>query len=59
MVADLTRYSACKVHADKADSPVRIRKTGNETVAPDPCRHPKQVKTTGAEPVRLFAWVSA
>jgi hypothetical protein len=59
MVADLTRYSACKIHPDASDRPVRTRNAGKEAVNPEQLNRSRRTDPTGDEPVRLFAWVSA
>ncbi len=58
MVADLTRYRACKVHSDAPGKPVRLRKT-DAAMAPDAAGPSEHKAPSADEPVRLFAWVSA
>ncbi len=59
MVANLTRYTACKVHADTPERPVRIRST-DPVAAPDHRHTPSEQRApNGDQPVRLFAWASA
>ncbi|MET0137228.1 MAG: hypothetical protein ABW048_06480 [Sphingobium sp.] len=57
MVADLTRYSACRVLPD-ADRPIRLRRDGMDEVDPKP-PGTKDGDVPAEKPVRLFAWVSA
>ena len=64
MVANLTRYSACKVHPDSADRPVRNRKSPQdrrpaEQGAAPGRTDPTKTDLNGDEPLRLFSWVSA
>lgn len=55
MVADLTRYSACTVHADAPDQPVPERQAPAITDALSGVKAEPQRD----EPVRLFVWASA
>ncbi|MCE7795015.1 hypothetical protein LWE61_00435 [Sphingobium sufflavum] len=60
MVANLTRYSACKVHPDTPDRPVRERRAAQAAPsAGQGSSGAQRTDPTGDEPVRLFAWVSA
>lgn len=56
MVANLTRFSACKVHPDTPDKPVRERPARSD---PPPVAEAPQQAVAPDVPVRLFAWVSA
>ncbi|HEX7853182.1 MAG TPA: hypothetical protein VF503_05750 [Sphingobium sp.] len=57
MVADLTRYSACKVHPDTPDKPIAEQKAVPAAEAEKP--RIEKADPTGDEPMRLFVWASA